>query len=109
MSSNFLLFWPVVRLLIYIFFQDTIGPDVDFINPASRTGNSPTFDYSSRESVEFRCSFDDGDYKYCGRGFRGQWTRTNVPDGSHTLKVKGIDGLGVEGTPEVHTWIVGKY
>ena len=81
---------------------------MEFNNPASRTGSSPTFEFSSKESVEFRCSFDNGDYKYCGRGFKGQWTGTNVPDGSHTLRVKGIDRLKVKGTPEVHTWIVGK-
>ena len=98
-----------VQSCIFVVLTDTKGPVVVFTKAEPTTSSSPVFEYSSKDVVKFQCSLDGADYESCGEGLTGQWRKDNVPSGRHTLKVKGTDNLGIEGTPAVHTWTVGEF
>ena len=84
------------------------GPVITFNNPSSTTGSSPEFTWRSSEQANFECSFDGGRFESCRSGMNGRWSKQNVPDGSHSLLVRGTDNLGNVGRSTKHSWIIGK-
>ena len=86
---------------------DGAPPVVTFINPPSKTNNSPQLTWRSTEQATFQCSLDGGPYFNCGSGVSGQWNQRNVREGTRTLSVRGTDLAGNPGRLTSHTWIVG--
>ena len=89
--------------------SDSIAPVITFISPSSKTSGSPVFKWRSSEEAVFECSLDRGAYENCGRGTNGQWSEDNVPDGLHTLLVRGRDPIGNLGRAISHSWVVGRF
>ena len=96
------------NLLELFFFQDPIGPDVVFTKAPKKTNGFPVLEWESNKIANFECSLDNSPYEACGRGQRYRWTRPNMVDGLHTLKVRAIDNEGNVGRLAIHSWIVGK-
>ncbi|MCX6387892.1 MAG: leucine-rich repeat domain-containing protein, partial [Solirubrobacterales bacterium] len=86
--------------------QDTTGPNSPTLSgkPDSTT-NSPSASIgftSSETDATFECSVDDGDFAACTspKSLKG------LPDGAHSLAVRGVDSLGNVGAESKTTWTV---
>ena len=56
----------------------------------------------------FECALDNpNQYEPCGRGNTGSFQRNDLPDGRHSLYVRGIDDVGNVGLPSVYTVTTG--
>ena len=64
----------------------------------------------SNKPAEFECALDDvNKMQPCGKGARGSWTGSDIPDGDHTLYVRAKDSFGDYGKTKTHKWKVGKF
>ena len=85
---------------------DTTPPDTSLVGaPATFTADtSPTFAFSSPDAgATFECKLDGADYEPCN----SPKTYGSVPDGSHTFRVRAVDGSGNEdATPATFTWTI---
>ena len=97
-----------ITVVTFLAILDTVPPVITFINPPTKTNNSPELKWSASEEAKFECALDRGPYEDCGKGINGQWRNDNVPSGSHVLSVRGKDSFENEGSLTTHTWTVGK-
>ena len=91
--------------------SDSTGPKVKFDESQPRsTLNNPRFSWTADEPANFQCALDDPTYwEQCGGGTNSDWQGRNIPDGEHTLYVRGKDDLGNIGKPTKHQFTVGKF
>ena len=74
------------------------------------TKSNPSFTWTSSESATFKCGIDNSfNLQDCGEGIKGQWTKTNIPDGQHVFIVIGTDDLGNQGPYAQHRFTVGEF
>ena len=84
----------------------TAGPGVRTADPR------PAYTFAASEpSVRFECSMDGAAWATCTPDATGAWRPTvAMTDGSHTLRVRAIDGFGnVDQTPAANTTIYDRY
>lgn len=86
--------------------QDTTGPNSPTLSgkPDAAT-NSPSASIgftSSETDATFECSVDDGDFAACTspKSLKG------LPEGAHSLAVRGVDSLGNVGAESKTSWTV---
>ncbi len=86
--------------------QDTTGPNAPTFSgkPDSFTkSRSASIGFTADEAnVTFECSVDDGAYSAC----TSPQSFSDLPDGAHSLAVKGTDALGNVGTEGKASWTV---
>ena len=71
----------------------------------------PTFVYSTLAGLSFECSMDGAAFTACGAKDpttnRGTFPQpTDLPDGNHTFRVRGVDGPEFDRVPLTRTWKV---
>ncbi|CAB3983302.1 Hypothetical predicted protein [Paramuricea clavata] len=88
------------------FTVDNTVPVITFETLPVRTNGNPQIRWTSSENARFQCKLDGEDYQNCGSGFSGFWTRNNIPDGKHTLSVRGRDRNDNPGEPKTFEWSV---
>ena len=98
----------VVEAEVRGWYVDAVPPVITFDNPPTTTNGSPELTWRSSEQANFECSFDGGRFESCRSGMNGRWSKQNVPDGTHSLLVRGTDNLGNVGRSTKHSWIIGK-
>jgi uncharacterized protein (TIGR03382 family) len=88
------------------FTVETLDTTLVSTPPATTVSRDATFEFTSPEAgVTFECSLDGAEFTPCPSPV----TFTNLPDGEHTLQVRGRDPAGnVDPTPAVYTWTVGR-
>jgi hypothetical protein len=85
---------------------DTAVPNTTITSgpPNLSVSGAASFDFDASEAGStFRCELDGGGFSACSspQGYAG------LGDGSHTFKVKAIDGAGnVDATPALYTWTI---
>lgn len=88
------------------FTVDTQGPEVTITAGPSGTVSVRTarFEFSSSEAAaDFQCKLDDApDFTFC---FSPE-DYSNLSDGEHTFRVRGVDGWGNVGSTVSHTWTI---
>ena len=88
---------------------DKTAPDTVITSqPANPSGTSVTFAFTGNDGtgsgvVGFECKLDTGSFVSC----TNSQTYNNLPNGSHTFTVHGIDAAGnIDATPASYTWTV---
>ena len=86
---------------------DVESPGAYVINGPLPVTNSTTavfkFGTFQNESVTFQCDLDDGGWEECSNPV----TYSGLSDGSHVLKVRGIDKVGnIDSDPNTYTWTI---
>ena len=73
------------------------------------SGPNVTLKWNSDETAKFECAVDNiFGFRDCGFGKDGKLDLTDLPDGYHTVFIKGIDDLGNTSPWVKHLWLVGK-
>jgi uncharacterized protein (TIGR03382 family) len=74
--------------------------------PAVSVSRDATFEFTSSEAgATFECSLDGAEFTPC----TSPSTFTDLPDGEHTIRVRGRDpGGNVDPTPATYTWVINR-
>ncbi|HEY4651740.1 MAG TPA: Ig-like domain-containing protein, partial [Pontibacter sp.] len=100
--------YPVLDRLLNVQLQepDTQAPETNIVAKPALYTNSKTasFSFSSNEAgVIFQASLNGAAYV----AVPANYTLTNLPEGTHTIKVRAIDKAGnVDPTPATYTWTI---
>ncbi|HWH54270.1 MAG TPA: hypothetical protein VNT04_01725, partial [Gaiellaceae bacterium] len=89
----------------YTWTVDTAGPPAPLLNgPPNPSGSDDaTFTFSDSEAgVAFECRLDGAAFAAC----TSPKSYSGLADGSHTFRVRAVDGLSNPGAATVHTWTV---
>lgn len=83
---------------------DTTPPETTLeSSPPDVSGSSVSFSFSSNEPGTFACALDGGTFAGCP----SPKTYTNLPDGTHTFRVRAIDSAtNQDPTPAERAWAV---
>lgn len=93
-----------------IFISDKTSPNILFTpGLPTKFRDRPRVTWTSSEYARFECSLNDqGRFRLCGKGSRGDWSRTGVPAGVHDFFVRGTDRNGNVGPIANFRFSIGK-
>ena len=92
---------------LFVLSLDYTPPTIEITSKTDLKTSRPTIKWTSTESVNFKCSLDDGETFDCGQGTTGSWTGSNLIDGPHKFVIEGEDAVRNTGR-HTFTWNKGK-
>ena len=78
------------------------APSLSGLPPSITSSTSQNISWSGEFGAVFECSVDDSEYQPCATPA----TRSSLPDGGHSIKVRQTDPAGNTSSPASHSWTV---